>query len=153
MNLQPIEYPSNIRISEEIESNFQKFDVFLEELNKMELPPEVVVSLNTQLENLPLFSGSEEQFLIKLKNTKMVLLKILYQEVHVVPKSHYRDLWMALGLSIIGIPIGILFFLFLDNSIYIAIGIALGFVIGVLIGNYLDNQAEEEGRQLSKEYL
>tara|TARA_R100001369_G_scaffold22674_3_gene41357 strand:+ start:23973 stop:24431 length:459 start_codon:yes stop_codon:yes gene_type:complete len=148
MNLQPIEYPSSIRRSEENRSHFQKFDSFLEELRRMELPPEVIVSLNNQLEKLHSFSGSEKQFFKKLKITKAVLLKILYKEVHVVPKNHYRNLWIALGLSAIGIPVGILLSLYLDNSIYIALGIALGSTMGVLIGNYLDNQAEEEGRQI-----
>ncbi len=149
MILNPIIYPTSINRFATYRIALVQFENLLQEVHKMELPPEVIVSLNSELEMLHSFSGGEKQFFKKLKNTKTVLLKILYKEVSVVPKNHYRNLWIAIGLFAIGIPMGIFLSHFLDNSIYMGLGISIGSAIGLIIGSNLDKQAEVEGRQIA----
>ena len=149
MILNPINYPESTYISAKDQLAVTQFEQLVQEVQRMELPPEVVVELNTELEKLESQSAFGKKFFKQLKKSKAVLLKILYQEVRVVPKNHYRDLWIALGLSAIGIPLGIFLMFFLNGSSAIAIGIALGSAMGIVIGNNLDRQAEAEGRQMA----
>ena len=149
MILNPIKYPNSTNRSTANQLAVKRFDQLLQEVHRMELPPEVIVELNTELEKLELLSAFDKKFFKQLKKSKAVLLTILYQEVRVVSKNHYRDLWIALGLFAIGIPLGIFLMFFLNGSSAIAIGIALGSAMGIVIGNNLDRQAEAEGRQMT----
>jgi len=58
---------------------------------------------------------------------------------------------MALGMSIFGVPMGLIFGNSLDNMGFMAIGIPIGMVIGMGIGAGMDKKAEVKGRQLDYE--
>lgn len=149
MILNPIKYPNSTFRSAADQLAVTQFEKLIQEIHRMELPPEVIVELNIELEKLELQLAFQKKFYKQIKTSKAVLLKILYHEVGVVPINHYRDLWIALGLSGIGIPLGIFLSFFMDNSSAIALGIALGCSMGIVIGANLDNQAEAEGRQMA----
>ena len=149
MILNPIKYPESTSISAADRLAVTQFEQLIQEIQRMELPPEVIVELNTELEKLELQLVFQKKFYEQIKTSKAVLLNILFKEVGVVPINHYRDLWIALGLSGIGLPLGIFLSFFMDNSSAIALGIALGCSMGIVIGSNLDNQAEAEGRQMA----
>ena len=76
---------------------------------------------------------------------------MIEKEEKLVPKNAYRTRWMAIGMSVFGVPIGMAFGASLGNMAFLAIGIPLGMAIGIAIGAGMDKKALEEGRQLDIE--
>ncbi|WP_224483457.1 hypothetical protein [Robertkochia aurantiaca] len=66
-------------------------------------------------------------------------------------KKDYLNQWMALGMSVFGIPIGIIFSLAFGNFAYI--GIPIGMSLGMAIGASKDQEVAKENRQLPLEYF
>jgi len=124
----------------------------LEELKSKELPQNVVESINHAIEELnsTVYTGNRLLKLLKKNQTKIIGL--LEREVKIVPKGHYRNQWLILGMSIFGIPLGIVLGLsvFGDISLF-PIGFPIGIVIGIAIGSNMDKKAQKEGRQLTAE--
>ena len=73
------------------------------------------------------------------------------KELKIVPKNYYRNLWMVLGMSAFGLPLGVAFGLSLGNIGLLAIGLPIGMAIGTLVGSKLDKKALESGKQLDIE--
>ena len=65
-----------------------------------------------------------------------------------VPKFYYRNLWMVLGMSAFGIPLGVAFSMSIKNMAFIGIGLPIGMAIGMIVGTNMDKKAFDEGRQL-----
>lgn len=68
-----------------------------------------------------------------------------------VPKNYYRNLWMILGMTTFGLPLGVAFGLSLGNIGLLALGLPIGMVIGLAVGSSLDKKASENGKQLDIE--
>jgi len=68
-----------------------------------------------------------------------------------VPKNHYRALWLVLGMSVFGLPIGVLYGFLIGNMGLLGTGLCFGMAIGVALGAGLDKKALKEGRQLDLE--
>jgi hypothetical protein len=75
----------------------------------------------------------------------------LEKELKVVPKNYYRTLWMALGMSAFGLPIGTAIGLFLGNIGLLAVGLPIGMGIGAVVGTNMDKKALAEGRTMDIE--
>jgi hypothetical protein len=69
----------------------------------------------------------------------------------IVPINYYRKLWMILGMSVFGIPMGLGVGLSIGNYGMLGIGIGAGMAIGVGVGTSMDKKAFNEGRQLDFE--
>ena len=83
-----------------------------------------------------------------IRRNKQKIESLLLQELNWVKKGYYQNLWTAIGISAIGIPLGVAIGTAVDNTGMIAIGICLGIPIGLYIGRTKDKQAEEKGRQI-----
>lgn len=92
---------------------------------------------------------TEKELLKGIERTKSSLFSKVAKELKIVPKYYYRNLWMALGMSSFGIPLGVVFGITLDNMALLALGLPLGMAVGIGYGTYLDNKAKEEGYQLN----
>lgn len=79
------------------------------------------------------------------------MVNTLEKEVKLVPKNHYRNRWLALGMAAFGLPMGVVFGISLGNMAFLAIGLPIGMAIGIAVGTGLDKKASEEGRQLDVE--
>ena len=123
----------------------------IQELNYRELPPEVVVVMNTEIDRLNTRPDNHHRLLAGTKAVKRKLLKSALEDLELVPKNYYRNMWLAIGMTAIGLPLGAVFSLALDNVSFISIGLPMGLAIGVAIGTFYDNKAEEENRQLELE--
>jgi F0F1-type ATP synthase assembly protein I len=66
----------------------------------------------------------------------------------IFPQKYYQNLWLANDMTIIGLPLGLIFGMLIDNIAFLAVGIPLGMSIGIAIGINLDNKAQKEGRQM-----
>lgn len=135
---------NNVKLKE----TYVQFENLLIELRKRELPDGLVISVNKDIEevNAACVTGSDVRKIIKKKQGRII--KLLEKEVKLVPRNYYRNLWMALGMSVFGIPLGVGFGASLGNMAFLGIGLPIGLAIGLALGSGMDKKAFEEGRQL-----
>lgn len=128
-----------------------QFEKLLTQLRKRKLPDEVVQAINTNIDLIDPDPGTEEDLRKQLRRTQSDILRLIEKELKLVPKNHYRNVWLALGIAAFGVPLGVVFGASLGNMGYLAIGIPFGLSIGLAIGTGLDKKAADEGRQLDVE--
>lgn len=123
----------------------------LRELQDRELPPEVVVEINLQIARLNAVEDNHLKLFFYFKLVKKKVLKLLFDDLSLVPKNYYRNLWLGLGIALFGIPLGIIFSIILNNSAFIAFGLPIGLIIGIAIGLERDRRAINSNKQLELE--
>ena len=96
-------------------------------------------------------SDSDSKLGKKVKKIQTNILKLLEKELKLVAKNHYRNMWLAVGMSAFGVPLGVVFGLIMDNMALLALGLPIGMVIGIAYGTTLDKKAQENGNQLDVE--
>ncbi len=131
--------------------SYMHFERLLSELRKRKLPDEVVQAINTNIDLIDPDPGTEEDLRKQLRKMQSDILRLIEKELKLVPKNHYRNVWLALGIAAFGVPLGVVFGASLGNMGYLAIGIPFGLSIGLAIGTGLDKKAADEGRQLDVE--
>ena len=94
------------------------------------------------------FSGPDPELLKQIKSAQAGIIKLLDQELNIVPQNHYQLQWLVLGMATFGIPLGVVFGISLGNLAFLGIGLPIGMAIGIAVGSSKDKQANEEGRQL-----
>jgi hypothetical protein len=129
----------------------QNFRELLRALGERELPDTVTEALNLKITALNEMQGSEKQYRKALVNTEYKILKFLEKEHKIVPKNHYQKTWLALGMAVFGVPLGVAMGTALGNMGFIGVGIGMGLAIGIAIGAGMDKKARDEGRQLEFE--
>src|SRR6478609_716757 len=119
-----IELKERQNISDNIKLNriYVQFGELLKELRKKDLPQKIIESINQDIEELNSTSHTSNDFskLTKQKQTKII--KIIEKELKIVPKNYYRNIWLALGMSVFGVPIGVAFGSSVGNMGLLAIG-------------------------------
>ena len=126
-----------------------QFKELLEQLKQRKLPDKIIDLINQAIEELNSTSlmGNDLRRLLQKKQAK--ILKLLEKELKIVPKNHYKNLWLAVGPSVFGFPTGLaISSSFANNWVFFLIGIPIGLVIGMSIGLSMDKKAYKEGRQL-----
>jgi hypothetical protein len=134
-----------------LKPTYLQFEKLLIELQNKELPDGIVVSINKDIDTLNSFKGSGDELRKLITKKQTGILKVLEKELKLVPKNHYRNLWMVLGMSVFGIPMGVAFGASLGNMAFLGIGLPIGMVIGIAIGTGMDKKAHSEGRQIDME--
>ena len=151
MNITELKERSDISEDVKLSRIYTQLQELIKELKQRELPDEIVETINKDVEELNSTSlvGKELRKLTKQKQTN--ILFILMKKLKIVPKNHYRIMWMALGMSVFGFPIGIAYGAALGNVGLFPTGVGFGMVIGLILGKRIDKKAFEEGRQLGVE--
>ena len=126
----------------------QELQALLQEISFRDLPEDSVLVINRNTADIQTFEGSSEEEVKKAKTVKNEILKLLREKHYLVPEKYYTNLWMPLGMSAFGLPIGVVLFAFTDNPAFIATGLPLGLGMGGLYGAQLDKKAEAEGKVL-----
>lgn len=127
---------------------YQQVARLMAALEKKETPQEVIDEVNARIANLNGYNGDEKGFIRALNTAYNDLLRLLQEKLNWVPKDYHRNQWMALGLSIFGLPLGVTLGLALDNMAYMGAFLPIGMVIGMSVGSGMDKKAQEEGRVL-----
>lgn len=151
MEILKLKRNSKIDEDKKLKKRVATFEKLIDELNKKEIPPEIISSINQEIVTLNSFIGTSKDFKKLLRKTQSNLLRMLEKELKIVPKNFYRNRWLAIGMSVFGIPMGVAFGVSMGNMAFIGIGIPIGMVIGMGIGAGMDKKAFEEGKQLSIE--
>lgn len=141
----------NIENDKKLLVNYQNFENLLSQLEQKEIPSEINNFINQEIEAINSFSGTDAELSKKIRKTLSGILKRIEKELKLVPKNYYRGLWLALGLSVFGIPIGFAIALSLGNMAFLGIGFPIGMGIGVAVGTAMDKKAKNTGKQLDFE--
>ena len=145
--IQKPENDSNIKLKE----GYLQFEKLLIELRKRDLPDSFVVSINKDIEELNSTSSSGDPLRKIVKDKQSRIIKVLEKDLKLVPQNYYRNIWLAVGMTAFGLPLGVAIGLSLKNMAFIGIGLPIGLPIGILVGTRMDKKAFKEGRQLDLE--
>ena len=151
MKINELNQKSEIVKNVKLEQAYAQFEKLLFELRKRDLPDGLVMSINNDIDEMNSTSISGDDMEITISKVQRRIIKLLEKEVKLVPKNYYRNLWLALGMSVFGIPIGVIFGASLGNVAFLGFGLPIGLVIGIAVGSGMDKKAVEEGRQLDVE--
>ncbi len=151
MNLIELKVREDIIENSKLNNIYSQFGDLLKELRKKEIPGKITDAINEDIKDLnaSLYNGNEFRKLIKQKQTKII--KLMEKELKIVPKNYYRNLWLAIGLSAFGLPIGLIFGMSMKNFGLLGIGLPIGMAIGIGVGTGMDKKAAKEGRMLDVE--
>lgn len=130
---------------------FNQFDALLIELKKKEIPDEIIISINNTVDVINTFKGPEKELKRLIRKSQSAMMKLIEKKLKIVPKNHYRNTWLVVGMSAFGIPIGIALGASQGNHGMIGVGLPIGMVIGIAVGTSMDQKAFKEGRQLDLE--
>jgi hypothetical protein len=130
---------------------YAQFRKLLIELEKRELPDEIVVSINKDIDEINLNTDVGTELRKKIKQRMQRIIKLLEKNLKIVPRNYYRNMWMMVGMAVFGIPMGVVLGSSLGNMGYIGIGLPIGLAFGLGVGHGMDKKALKEGRQLDLE--
>lgn len=146
-----LENHSSINDNEKFVNTFEQFQNLLQILRHKNLSNIIIHRINMYILELN-HSTLQGSFYIKdLKRKQTDIIKVLEKEFHIVPKNYYRNMWMAIGMTIFGLPLGTVLGLSLQNMGLIGIGLPIGLAIGAAVGSAKDKKASESGNQLDIE--
>ncbi len=132
--------------SDDIKLNrlYLQLDTYLKEVNKKELPQPIVDSVNQTIEeiNSSVLKRNALSRFVKRKQTQII--HTIQKELKIVPKKYYRNMWLALGMTAFGLPIGVAIGMSLGNIGLLGIGLPIGMVFGLFVGKKMDQKAFEE---------
>lgn len=151
MNIIELKDRTDLANDFKLNSFYAQFGSLLNELRKKQLNEELIKSINALIETINASSATGNDLRKLIKQAQTSILKQVEKEHKIVPKNHYRNLWMLLGFTAFGLPIGVAFGLSVGNIGLMAIGLPIGMAIGSAIGASMDKKAVAEGRQLDIE--
>lgn len=141
----------NIENDKKLFENYSSLEKLVTELEEKEIPIEIKNFINHEIEEINSFSGSVIELSKRIRKAQSSILKKLEKDLKLVPKNYYRSIWLPLGMSAFGVPIGLGIGLGLGNMAFLGIGLPVGMGIGVAIGIAMDKKAMDHGKQLDFE--
>ena len=81
----------NIDHNKKLKNAYSQFGELLNELNKKELPYEILSSINIGIEEINSFSESEKRLRKLMRKTQSRIIKLIEKELKLVTKNHYRN--------------------------------------------------------------
>lgn len=152
MNINPLNHRNNIdNNNSKLKNNLSQLQLLLKAIEEKEIPVSVSEKMNQEIDSLNAIEDSNPSLQKAIKKTEIQLLKILDKELKIVPINHYRKLWMVLGMSAFGIPLGVAFGISIGNLGLLGLGLPIGMGIGVFFGISQDKKALAQGKQLAFE--
>lgn len=127
---------------------YAQLALLLVALKKKELPKEIIGTINTTIHALNAVVGTDKELKKQTKKAQANILKLIEKELKLVPKNHYQNTYlaigMALGMTVVGVPIGTAS----GNMGLMGVGLCFGMVFGIVLGKAKDKKALEAGEQL-----
>ena len=151
MKLKDLHSLSNNLSEEKVAIVYAQFSELIEELKTRDLPENLMSLINLSVDKINTLTTESKQLKKLIKQEQNLILKQLEKEMKVVPINYYRNLWLVLGMTTFGLPMGVSIGLSLGNIGLLGIGLPIGMVIGMAVGSNMDKKALQEGRQLNFE--
>ncbi|HZV44488.1 MAG TPA: hypothetical protein VFF90_08415 [Saprospiraceae bacterium] len=130
---------------------YSNFEQLIEELGKRDIPQAILSSINQHIDVINSLSGSDNAFRKELRKRQSTILRHVGKELNLVPRHHYRRVWLVIGMTAFGLPLGLVFGAGLDNMALMTIGLPIGMILGIVIGSIIDKKVMQEGKQLDIE--
>ncbi len=150
MKLKSLNDRSDLQGRRLLTKRFAQYQKLIAELNQRELPDSIRGFINQKTDFLIAVPNDDNRFGKYLRSALVQIIDMLERDVQLVPKNHYQNKYLALGL-VFGVPLGFIFATILDQMAFIGIGLPIGMSIGIAIGASMDKKAAREGRQLEVE--
>jgi hypothetical protein len=151
MEIKELKKIAAIEQNKKLNKAHTQFEKLLFELKKKELSNDVVLSINKAIDKVNMFSESDKELRKQIRKAQSNILKLVEKEHKLVTINHYRHSWLAIGMAVFGVPLGVAFGTSLGNMGFIGIGLPIGMAIGAAVGSGMDKKALQEGRQLDIE--
>jgi hypothetical protein len=145
-----IERPG-ISANQKASNAYQQLGRLLSALELKVLPADTIDFIDREIEQLNAVPGIDRNFVKATKACQQRIIRTVEKKHKIVPRNYYRQLWMLLGMSVFGIPIGAAFGASSGNMGMLGIGLPIGMAIGIGVGTNMDRKALNEGRQLDVE--
>ncbi len=150
MKLKSLNDRSDLQGRKLLTKRFAQYQKLMAELNQLEFQESIIGFINQKTDFLNAVSINDNRFGKYLRSALVQIIDTLEKELQLVPKNHYQNKYLALGL-VFGVPFGFIFATILDQMAFIGIGLPIGMSIGIAIGASMDKKAAREGRQLEVE--
>lgn len=128
---------------------YKKFDKLITELNSKALPNDTILFTNKVIEEINTTSKTGRGLKRLLLKKQSKIIRLMAKNHQIVVKNYYRNLWLALGMLVFGIPIGAAMAASNGNMSLLPLGLPIGLAIGIAIGSEKDKKAFKEHRQLN----
>ena len=151
MEIQNLNDRPKIDQNSRLSKKYVQFQKLITELSNKELNDAVVLIINENINSINSIPVLDNQFSKRLKSAQSKILKIIEKQHKLATKNHYRNIWLALGIGAIGVPIGVVIASITGNMAFIGIGIPIGSGVGIAIGTMMDNKLKDQGKQLDLE--
>lgn len=151
MQLIPLRERPDIDSDTKLNGMYTQLGHMLQQLDKKTLTPDLVSYINGYVEeiNQSTLAGSGLRRLVRSRQNAIATK--VEKVLKIVPKNYYRNLWMMVGLSVFGLPLGVAIGTSVGNMGLLAAGLPMGMAIGLALGSSMDKKAMQEGRQLDVE--
>lgn len=130
------------------QKRYTQLQQLIAQLQNKEIEAPIIEVINLEIDKLNAAELTGKAYEKQVVKSYTFLVKYLEKELKLVPKSYYQLVWMAMGMAVFGVPMGVALSSSMGNYAFIGIGIPIGMVVGMAIGAQKDKQAEKEGRQL-----
>lgn len=140
-----LQQPPQLEKNKKLKAKFEQFQKLLLALEERELPEEIETSINQEIEKVNTFSGDAKALQKLIAKSHQTVFQKVHKELKLVTKNYYLLLWMSLGMSSFGLPIGIAVGLSLNNMALMAAFLPVGMAIGMAVGAAMDKKAEKDG--------
>jgi ABC-type phosphate/phosphonate transport system permease subunit len=151
MNITPLNQRNSIFNNLKEKNNYDQLQQLLIAVAEKDIPDSVIEKINLVINFLNNVEEGNSRFQKMMKKAEADILKLLEKELKMVPVNHYKKLWMVLGMSAFGMPLGVAFGISVGNLGLLGLGFPIGMGIGVFFGISQDKKALAEGRQLAFE--
>ncbi|NMM47715.1 hypothetical protein [Marinigracilibium pacificum] len=130
---------------------YNKFKSLIESIKNRDLSDDVITLINYEISILNSIPDNDKSLLKHIRKSHFNVIRKLEKDHKIVSKNYYKNLWMVLGMSAFGLPIGVAIATSLDNLAFLGIGLPIGMALGIAIGSSMDKKAVEDGRVLDFE--
>jgi zinc transporter ZupT len=148
MEFKKLQTKPEFALDKKLNERLEGFKSLISELQKKDIPAEPLHTVNAAIDEINGFSGTGKKMLQLLRKKQAEIIKMLEKELKLVTKNHYRNLWLALGMSAFGIPAGVAIGISAGNMGLLGIGLPIGMGIGLAVGTAMDKKAKALGNQL-----
>jgi hypothetical protein len=151
MTLKELKNRPELNQNQKLYEAYIQFDKLLKALITKELSNATAEIINDDIDKVNSVQESDKALRKVLKYAQSNIINLIEKQHKLVTKNHYRKTWLALGMAVFGIPLGVAFGVSLGNMALLGIGLPIGMVIGMAVGTAMDKKAFEEGRQIDLE--
>src|SRR5210317_759765 len=108
MKIEGLQRRKGTEKNKKINDAYDKMQLLIEALNKKDIPSEELTTINDHIVSINSFGGTDKELTKELKKTYKIILSFIEENLKLVPKNHFRALWIVYG-SLAGVVLSSIF--------------------------------------------